>query len=159
MKHPVASIVCLVLALCLLGGCGKDGVSVTCKDLTLTLPNDFMDLSSEGYAGDADLFYGCKTLIVKGLAEEKAGLVDMTLEQFTGYVITSNKLSCTPAPTEYGFVFTYEAAVGEKSYSYTTATFDGEENFWILQFYCPSENAAEHTAAIDTILKSIVTSN
>lgn len=159
MKHTVASVICLVVVLCLLGGCAKDGVSITCKDLTLTLPADFMDLSSESYAGDADLFYGRKTLILKGLAEKKAGLVEMTLEQFTGYVIASNKLSCTPAPTEYGFVFTYEAAVGEKSYSYTTATFDGEENFWILQFYCPSENAAEHEAAIDAILKSIATCN
>ena len=80
MKHLVASALCLVVALCLLCGCAKTGPNVICKDLSLTLPADFMDLSSENYAGDADLFYGRKTLIVKGLAEKKADLVEMTLE-------------------------------------------------------------------------------
>ena len=159
MKHLVASALCLVVALCLLCGCAKTGSNVICKDLSLTLPADFMDLSSENYAGDADLFYGRKTLIVKGLAEKKADLVEMTLEEFTGYVVSSNKLSCTPAPTEYGYVFTYDAPVGEKAYCYTTATFEGPENFWILQFYCPGDNAKEHKADIDAILKTIAVSN
>ncbi len=159
MKHPVASVLCLVLALCLLVGCSKAEGGITCKDLTLTLPDGFMDLSSEFYAGDADLYYGCKTLIVKGLAEEKTGLIDMTLEQFTGYVIRSNNLTCTPTATEYGYIFTYEAPVGEKTYSYTTATFEGKTNFWILQCYCPTENMAEHKADIDAIFNSIAISN
>jgi len=155
MKHRVASIILLVVALCLLVGCGKKDSSITCLDLTLTLPADFMDLSDESYAGDADLYYGRKTLIVKGLAEKKADLVEMTLEDFTGYVLSSNALTCTPQATEYGFVFTYEAAVGEKAYTYTTATTETAEHFWILQCYCPSKNAQEHKADIEAILNSI----
>ena len=153
MKWRIA--LCALVVLCQLTGCASGGTAVRCKDLSLALPADFMDLSQESYAEDADLYCGRTTLIVKGLAEEKAGLVDMSLEEFTDYVISSNKLTCAPTPTDYGFVFTYEATVGETPYTYTTATTEGETNFWIIQCYCPSENAAENQADIDSILKSI----
>jgi len=153
MKWRIA--LCALLVLCQLTGCSAGGNAVRCKDLSLTLPADFMDLSQESYAEDADLYCGRTTLIVKGLAEEKAGLVDMTLGEFTDYVISSNKLTCAPTPTDYGFVFTYEATVGETPYTYTTATTEGETNFWIIQCYCPSENAAENNADIQSILNSI----
>ena len=153
MKWRIA--LCALLVLCQLTGCSAGGNTVRCKDLSLALPADFMDLSQESYAEDADLYCGRTTLIVKGLAEEKAGLVDMTLGEFTDYVISSNKLTCAPTPTDYGFVFTYEATVGETPYTYTTATTEGETNFWIIQCYCPSENAAENQADIQSILNSI----
>ena len=40
-------------------------------------------------------------------------------------------------------------------YTYTTATVEGKNNFWILQFYCPSADLAANQPEIDIILQSI----
>ena len=148
--------VCLLVLVCLLGGCTDPvGRAVTHKDLTLILPGDFLDLSGETAADGADFLYGRYTLVFKGLAESKSNLRDMTLTEYTAYVISCNQLSCAPAPFGDGYLFTYEANVGDTVYSYTVATYEARENFWILQFYCPKDTLAENQPEIDIILEGI----
>ena len=70
-------ILVLLLTLCLLTGCGgqyPEGQTVQCRDLQITFPGDFADLSGESVAADADIMYGWRSLVVKGMAEEKAKL-------------------------------------------------------------------------------------
>ena len=144
------SFACL-LAVFLLAGCSDPvGRAVTHKDLTLILPADFLELSGEG-----DFLYGRHTLVFQGLAESKESLEEMTLKEYTDRVITANQKKTTPQASGAGFVFTYEAEVKSKTYSYTVATYEGQENFWILQFYCPKENLAENQPEIDIILEGI----
>ena len=148
---------CLLAVLLVLSGCSPDpvGRAVHHKDLTVILPADFLDLSGESYAESADFLYGRHTLVFKGLAESKASLKKMTLTEYTDLVISGNKLTCAPKATGDGYLFTYEAPVGDKLYTYTVATYEGLENFWILQFYCPKENLAENQPEIDIILEGI----
>ena len=147
---------CLLVLLCLLGGCADPvGKAVTHKDLTFILPADFLDLSGENTAEGADFLYGRYTLVFKGLSESKTVLKKMTLEEYTAYVISCNKLSCSPAPFGDGYLFTYEANIGDTVYAYTTATYEGQENFWILQFYCPKDKLSENQPEIDIILEGI----
>ena len=149
-------IFCLLVLLCLLAGCTDPiGRTVTHEDLLLTLPGDFLDLSGESYAQDADFMYGRKTLVFQGLSEKKSDLQEMTLAQYTSYVITGNGIASTPAPYGDGFTFTYDAPIGDKTYTYTVATFEGPERFWILQFYCPKENLAENQPEIEVILEGL----
>ena len=156
MKKPMQAFICLLVLVCILTGCSDPvGKQMQYEDLSLTLPADFLDLSEESYAKDADFLYGWRTLVFMGLSEKKANLKEMTLDEYTGYVISGNKLSCTPTVTGSGYVFTYEAAVENTLYTYVTATVEGKTNFWILQFYCPSENLAENQPEIDIILQSI----
>ena len=116
---------CLLVLVCLLSGCTDPvGMAVTHKDLTLILPGDFLDLSAESAGEGADFLYGRYTLVFKGLSESKAVLKKMTLEEYTAYVISCNKLTCTPVPSGDGYLFTYEASVGDTVYSYTTATYE-----------------------------------
>ena len=156
-KRTYKGCLCLLLAVVLvlgLAGCGKypTGFSVTHKDLTLILPGDFIQLPDDG---NADFLYGWHTLVVKGLSEQKDHLVKMTLKEYTDYVISTNKKTATPTACGDGFLFTYEATVGEQVYAYTVATYEGPENFWILQFYCPKENLVENQPEIDIILEGI----
>ena len=158
MKRMALLALCLLLTLGLFTGCGDDfpeGKTLTFSDLYLTLPGDFIDLSAEGIDADADFIYGRKTLIVKGAAEEKAKLQEMTLEQYTALVISGNKLEATPVAYGKGYQFTYEKAVGGEMYTYVTATFEGKTNFWLFQFYGPSQDLQTNQPEIDMILSGI----
>ena len=152
----------LLLALCLaltlvFTGCVTDpvGVAVDHGDITLILPADFMDLSGESFAAGMDFLYGRNSLIVKGLSEKKSALQAMTLAEYTAYVISGNKITCSPVVFGDGYLFTYETAIGQTLYTYTTATYEGQDNFWIFQFYCPTIDLAENQPEIDIILEGI----
>ena len=145
-----------LLVVFLLAGCSDPvGRAVEHKDLTVILPADFLDIPGESYAEDADFLYGRHSLVFKGLAEKKTDLKVKTLQEYTDNVIATNKKTATPKASGAGYVFTYEAVVGDTVYSYTVATYEGQENFWILQFYCPKENLAENQPEIDIILEGI----
>ena len=149
-----------LLVVCLLAGCGNsqlypEGKNISCKDLALTIPGDFIDLSGESYAKDADFMYGRKSLVFMGLAQAKADLPGVTLAQYTDRVISDNQLSCAATPTGDGYLFTYEKPLDGTVYTYTVATFAADTCFWILQFYGPTADLQENQPEIDIILESI----
>ena len=162
-KVGCAGYFCLVVAVCLLAaclltGCGDsypEGKILTFSDMQLTLPGDFVDLSNEGIEADADFIYGRKTLIVTGAAEDKTKLQEMTLEEYTSLVISGNRLEVTPVASGKGYLFTYEKTVGGQLYTYVTMTQEGKNNFWLFQFYGPTEDLQENQPEIDMILSGI----
>lgn len=157
MKRCASALLSLVIALCLLGGCAHSAnTEIICGDISLTLPGAFMDLSKESYGAETDFLYGRGSLIVLGLSEKKESLNQMTLEQYTQLLIAENKRTCTPEKRNGGYCFTYEASVGEQMYTYVTATFEDQENFWIVQCYCPREDYGNTQTAIAAILAQIL---
>ena len=158
MKRIALLCLCLLLTVSVLTGCGKEfpeGKILQFGDMALTLPGDFIDLSGEGIDADADFLYGRKTLVVKGAAELKSQLQEMTLEEYTALVISGNKLEVTPIAFGKGYTFTYEKTVGGESYTYVTATFEGNTNFWLFQLYGPTKDLQENQPEIDMILSGI----
>ena len=158
MKRYALAFVSVVVAVCLLAGCADnypEGQTVAYEDLQMTLPGDFIDLSKEAYAKDANFLYGRNTLILKAMAENKSTLQKMSLDAYTSWVIKGNALSCTPETFRDGYLFSYETPVGNENYTYVTAVFEGETNFWLLQFYCPSANLKENQPEIDMILSAV----
>ena len=150
----------LLVAVCLFSGCGNseldpEGMNITCQDLALTIPGDFVDLSAEESAKDADFMYGRKTLVFSGLSQAKADLKGMTLAQYTDRVIRDNQLPCTAMPTGGGYLFAYEKTLNDTVYTYTVATYETDGYFWILQFYGPSADSPENQPEIDIILESL----
>lgn len=143
---------CLLVVFLLVGCSDPVGRAVVHKDLTLILPADFLALEN---TDGADFLYGRHTLVFQGLSESKKSLKAMSLQEYTDYVVSANKKTATPKASGDGYVFTYEANVGDAVYSYTVATYEGQENFWILQFYCPKETLAENQPEIDIILEGI----
>ena len=149
-----------LVLVCLLSGCSDQdkypsGIRKELDDIVLTLPGDFMDLSAEEAAKDATFMYGRKTLVVMGISEKKADLQVKNLAEYTQQVIAANELTCTATPNGDGYLFTYEKNLGDTPYTYTTATYEGSNNFWILQFYGPKDDLQENQPDIDIILESI----
>lgn len=162
MKRFALAFVSVVVAVCLLGGCADNypqGQTVVYEDLQITLPGDFIDLSKEAYAEDANFLYGRNTLILKAMAEKKTSLQEMTLDGYTSLVIKGNELTCAPEAFRDGYLFSYETPVGNENYTYVTAVFEGEINFWLLQFYCPSANLTENQPEMDMILSAVQLQN
>ena len=158
MKRFALAFVSVMAAICLLAGCADgypEGQTRAYEDLQITLPGDFIDLSEEAYAEDADFLYGRNTLILKAMAEKKADLQEMSLDTYTSLVIKGNGISCTPEVFRDGYLFSYETPVGNENYTYTTAVFEGKTNFWLLQFYCPSGKLAENQPEMDMILSAV----
>ena len=154
MKRRI--FVCLLVVLLLAGCADPVGYAVTHKDLTFVLPADFLDLSgSMSLAGGPDFVYGRYSLVFQGMAESKESLEEMTLLEYTNQVITANKRKTTPQASGAGYIFTYEADVDDTKYSYTVATYEGQENFWILQFFCPKDTLVENQPEINIILEGI----
>ena len=159
MKRRI--FLCLLTVLCLLTGCASNdnfpaGENITCKDIAFTVPGDFLDLSEESYAGDADFMFGKDTLIFTGLAEHKDTFLEkMTLEQYTGYVISGNKLDCAAETYGSGYRFSYEKQSGDKVLSYVVATYEGPSCFWIFQFYCPKGDLEKNLPEIDIVLSAV----
>ena len=143
---------CLLVVLLLAGCSDPVGRAETHKDLTLILPADFIELEN---ADGADFLYGRHSLVFKGLSESKKSLKAMTLQEYTESVIAANKKDTQPKASGAGFVFTYEADVADTVYTYTVATYEAQENFWILQFYCPKDTLTENQPEIDIILEGI----
>ncbi len=158
MKRLTLLSLSLLMVCCLLTGCDDgypEGKTLTFSDLQLTLPGDFIDLSGENIGADADFIYGRKTLIVTGAAEDKTKLQKMTLEEYTSLVISGNQLQTSPQSLGMGYQFSYERLVGVEKYTYITVTFEGKDNFWLFQFYCPTADLQEYRPEIDIILSGI----
>jgi len=153
-------ILCVIALVCLLGGCASraDGV-YTCKDLTITLPGVFEDLSREPYGQDADFLLGKDKLIVMGLAEEKEDLPGLTLKDYTALVIQGNGLSCKAQELESGYLFSYEAPVEEERYTYETLTLETDKHFWVIQCYCPADHYRMLEPQIAGILANVSAEN
>ena len=156
MKRIFPIIASVLLLLGMLTGCGRK--AFTCGDLQIDIPGDFIELSQPDTDGEnKDFLFGRDTLIVKGMAEKKSGLKQMSLQEYTDLMITGNELDCSATVGRNGYRFVYRAEVGESTYTYFSATFEGKDNFWSVQCYCPSEDFAKHQQTMEALLDSVKT--
>lgn len=139
----------LVLALCLLcavTACGEKAASVTHNfdGLTITLPEDFINLSDEDFAQGLLFCFGRDPIAINGLKEEKATFqaygLDLTLEQYATFMMKSNNVSGTLEEKDGIYTFTYEAANDGISYTYVVTARESEAAFWTVQSYCPTDD-------------------
>ena len=145
----------LLLILCLLGCSASEDIHAVCGDLSFTLPEGYIDLSTESYAADADFLYGREKLIILGLAEKKTALPGCTLETYTELVLEGNGLICTPEEINGSYRFAYEASAGDSVFTYVTGVYEGTDTFWIIQCYCPKGSLYPYQQEILTLLDSV----
>ena len=161
MKKVLSLIlaVCLCLGLC---ACGKESAAMiphTYEDLTISLPEDFMDLSQEDYAAGLAFLQGLDPIAVNGLREEKAlfasyGL-DLDLQRYAKLVVVANNLSIQPEEKDGILTFSYEAISDGVSYTYVVTLWETDQAFWTVQAYCPTENYPKVQDRMWQILKSV----
>ena len=158
MKRSASALLCLILAMCLLGGCAAPAdMPITCGDISLVLPAGCMELTDISAAQSANFLYGKDTLIIMGLSEPKDSLQPMTLEEYTTLVICGNGLDVTWEKLPAGYRFAYEASIEDDTYTYVVVTCESADTFWIVQCYCPKGTLSGNIETINQILESIST--
>ncbi len=141
---------CGVLVLCLVFcGCSLTPAdqTVTCGELTLTLPASYVDLSDQEYAAEFAFVYGFEEEAVLAIDQSRQSLEayypDLDAEQYAYLLAEVNEYDCQIGKLGELVTFTYSAEVDGVSFTYVCGVYLGAENFWCVQFYCPAEDFAD----------------
>ncbi len=132
----------LVLAVCLLCGCAAapQEQEIICKELTLTLPAGFTDFSEDGTEEGLAFNYADVDMGICGSFEEKAYLQqyipDIDPEKYAQAFVQTNGVEATVDFMDGIPRFAYSAS----GYTYLCGVFESNENFWVVQSYCKTED-------------------
>ena len=161
MKKCISVMITLILLLGLCA-CGQEKVATvahTYDDLTISLPENFIDLSEEAYASGLSFLQGLDPIAVNGIREEKAifaeyGL-EMDLARYAKLVTMSNNLGVQPVEKDGVLTFSYEATTDGVSYTYVVTVWETDDAFWTVQTYCPTADYSKVQSQLWEILTSV----
>lgn len=154
MKRTFTTIVCALLLVAVLAGCGStgstnpfDAKAKTFSDdgMQITLTTDFSQESLEGYT----VGYAADTAIVLALHETKAefaeaGAEDVTFEQYVEFVrqANSDKELVDGEPIDGNPTLLYDFLNEEQNvtYRYLTVLYESDDGFWMVQFASQKDN-------------------
>ena len=159
MLPRVGRIVCLFLCIVCLTACADKTVSVVCEDLTLTLPESYVNLSNKDYADEFDFLYGVGSEAVLGFRYSRSLLEqkfpDISAKKYAQMFVDQANLSCPVTETDGLVSFVYTATTAEGEITYLSAAFMTENNLWIVQFYCPASDYAQKSADFMQYLRCV----
>ena len=147
---------CLLLCAC---GASQKEQTVTCGELVLTLPASYLDLSEQAYAKTFPLVYGFENEAVLALNESRRALEeyypDINAEKYAMLFVETNGLDSEVGKLGELVTFTYTANADGTELTYLCGVFMSQENFWCVQFYCPTEEFADNQARFMSYLQKI----
>lgn len=161
MKRLFGLFAVLLFTAALFTGCagGEKEKAFTCGELSITLPAIYKDLSQQDYAADFDFLFGLPTEAVLGFKQARASLEsdrpNLTAKDYAQLFIDAAELSCRITEQDGLITFTYTATADGTEVTYLCSAFMSETNFWILQFYCPSNIYAQHEEDFLRYLRSV----
>lgn len=148
----------LLLVLCLLmAGCSPEPAapSYSFGDLTIQIPEDYINLSDEEFASGLAFVFGLDPIAVNGMREEKATFeaygLSLDLEKYGRFLQMTNEVTAEIQKKDGVLHFTYES--GE--FTYVVSLWKTEEAFWTVQAYCPTADYSNAKSDIWNILKSV----
>lgn len=154
MKKFLALI--LVLSL-FLSGCAHEAAdpSYAFDDLSIQIPEDYINLSDEDFAADLAFVFGKDPIALNGLREEKATFeaygLDLDLQSYGKFVILANNVSATLEQKDGIYTFSYIAG----DFTYVVTVWETEAAFWTVQAYCPRESYSKAKDEMWRILSSV----
>jgi len=154
MKKTLALI--LVLSL-FLSGCAHEAAdpSYAFDDLSIQIPEDYINLSDEEFAADLAFVFGKDPIALNGLREEKATFeaygLDLDLQSYGKFVILANNVSATLEQKDGIYTFSYTAS----DFTYVVTVWETETAFWTVQAYCPRESYSKAKDEMWRILSSV----
>ena len=153
MRKGICFPLVLALLVCALSGCGTGPAErvYTCHELTVTLPQTFVDLQET--LPQYDMVFSDGRITLAGIREEKALLPSLTLEAFGQLVIQAHELDCQLLQSDGLTYFYYEA--GEPAFTYTVGIWETDTAFWSVQTYCRAEDYAAVREDMWQLLKSV----
>ena len=147
----------LALAVLALSACGAD--TQTHGEMTISLPEGFVDLSGENYAADFDFLYQNSTVAVAGIRETKAALPVLdgppTVQYYAEMLMDHNDLPGQPEQKDGIWYFSYEAVSAGTPMTYICAVYECAECFWLVQTYCKTEAFPSQQANMWKYLSSV----
>ena len=148
----------LLLALSLfLSGCGHEPAapSYAFDDLSIQIPEDYINLSDEDFAADLAFVFGKDPIALNGLREEKtlfeAYGLELDLQRYADLIRMSNNVSAEVTQRDGIWTFSYESG----GFTYVVTLWETEDAFWTVQAYCPNENYGKVKDDIWEILSSV----
>ena len=145
MKRTFTAIVCTLLLVAVLAGCGStnpfDAAAKTFSNegMTITLTSDFSKQSMDGYT----VCYAAKTAAVFALHETNdqfaaAGLNDVTLEQYAALVMQNNSSRNPVAGDDINgcptILYDFYNEDKDVEYRYLAVMYQADDGFWLVQF-------------------------
>lgn len=156
MKKLIA--LSLLLILCLsLAACGPEPAapSYVFDDLSIQIPEDYINLSDEAFAAGLDFIFGLDPIAVNGLREEKATFqaygLEIDLQRYGDLLMKANNVSGSLGQKDGIWTFSYESG----DFTYVVTLWETEEAFWTVQAYCPTENFSKAKKDMWEILSSV----
>ena len=141
----------------LLSGFGASKETFSCRDMSITLTEDFKEVNISGYT----TAYESKDVAVFVLREGfnlMDGLEDYTLKQYANLVIQSNNLKSVQVKNQGGLTyFTYEytnAQTGD-TYQYFSYVYKSDNAFWLVQFATLEDNVDNYEKDITKWAKTV----
>ena len=163
MKRTFTTIVCALLLVAVLAGCGSTGSSnpFDAKEgMQITLTTDFSEEDLEGYT----VGYAANTAIVLALHETKAefaeaGAEDVTFEQYVEFVrqANSDKELVDGEPIDGNPTLLYDFLNEEQNvtYRYLTVLYESDDGFWMVQFASQKGNFDAYEPSFIEAAKSV----
>lgn len=169
MKRTFTTIVCALLLVAMLAGCGSTGSSnpfdakaKTFSDdgMQITLTTAFSEEDLEGYT----VGYAADTAIVLALHETKAefaeaGAEDVTFKQYVEFVrqANSDKELVDGEPIDGNPTLLYDFLNEEQNvtYRYLTVLYEPDDGFWMVQFASQKDNFDAYEPSFIEAAKSV----
>ena len=153
-------IAALLLAMCLLAGCGASAAtkSYTCRDVTMEIPGSMRDVSNNSDYANFTFALDSRKVAIFGLNETFSEYPVLEEYDTLGYaelVISSYSLASTAQErTGKGYhyvVYTADTDMGE--FTYVAGIFRNDAGFWMIQICGPSAqyNEATYLGYLDTV--------
>lgn len=156
MKRILALVMVLAMMLSLCA-CGATEKVFTCKELSITLNSSFKESSVEGQ----DAYYESNKVgvtVVKDLKTNLANGATMTNKDYAELVIELYKKDPISGVQEVDGLtyFTYTAVIDSEGYTYQSYIFNTVDAFWMVQFFCHTDNYGKYIDDFSTWAKSVV---
>lgn len=125
-----------------LTACGANPKNFTCRDLTITLTDDFIEKEMTGF----DAYYNSERVLFSAVEETEEEL------QYAGYEIANLKGYCLEILNQNGvsvdalsqrgdyYYFTHTAVKNGAKYTYVHCMFEGHNSYWICEFVCKTKD-------------------
>ena len=166
MKRTFTTIVCALLLVAVLAGCGSTNPFdakaklFDAEGMQITLTTDFSQESLEGYT----VGYAADTAIVLALHETKAefaeaGVEDVTFEQYVEFVRQANSdkelVDGEPIDGNPTMLYDFKNEEQNVTYRYLTVLYEADDGFWMVQFASQKDNFDAYEPSFIEAAKSV----